>query len=292
MIIDCHYHLEERILTVPDLIGKMDESGIDRVALMGALNDPFPEPPAVGARIMQFLLRRKTLRGMGRLLSGNFNAEGNIRLLSGQTIVIYRDPDNAPVFAAADAHPGRFLGWIFVNPRGAKEQKAEAMKWMGHPACAGIKAHPFWHRYDPVELLPSAQIAAARGKPLILHAGFGSHGDIRALLARVPDLKLVLAHTAFPEFGDTWKEIRANRNVYVDLSQTSYVNRRTIREVVGFLGPERCLYGTDGPFGFHGKDGLFDYTVIKGWIEDIFRDGGVKRRILGENFAELVGIGD
>jgi len=53
------------------------------------------------------------------------------------------------------------------------------------------------------------------------------------------------------------------KNVYVDLSQTSYVSERATRDVVAYLGVERCLYGTDGPFGFHGGDGLFDYDFLK-----------------------------
>ena len=43
--------------------------------------------------------------------------------------------------------------------------------------------------------------------------------------------------------------IRDSPNVLVDLSQTSYVGRRMLRDVVGALGPDRCLYGTDGPYG-------------------------------------------
>jgi len=35
MVIDCHYHLEERLLTVNELLQKMDQSGVDKTALMG-----------------------------------------------------------------------------------------------------------------------------------------------------------------------------------------------------------------------------------------------------------------
>ncbi len=290
MIIDCHFHLEERLLSIPGLLRKMDENGIDRVALMGALNDPFPEPLTAGVKISQFLLKRKALRWMGRRLTATFNADGNIHLPTGQTIVIYPDPDNVPVFTAIETYPEKFIGWIFVNPRGKIDQKQQVLRWIDHPSCMGIKAHSFWHRYDPVELAPLAEIAAQRGKPLLIHAGFNGNGDFLALLNEVPGLKLILAHAGFPEFADTWKTVRGMKNVYVDLSQTSYLSRRTIRETVDFMGPERCLFGTDGPFGFHGRDGLFDMSVIKTWIETLFRDSGVRRRILGENFAEIAGI--
>jgi predicted TIM-barrel fold metal-dependent hydrolase len=80
------------------------------------------------------------------------------------------------------------------------------------------------------------------------------------------------------------------KNVFVDLSQTSYVNEKTLRKAVEYLGVERCLFGTDGPYGFHGSDGKFDYGLIKKRIENLFPDKGVQRRLLGENFAELAGI--
>ena len=76
----------------------------------------------------------------------------------------------------------------------------------------------------------------------------------------------------------------------MDLSQTSYVGAKTTREVVAFLGVKRCLYGTDGPFGFKGPDGLIDYGFIKNRIENLFQDKGVQALLLGQNFAQLVGI--
>ncbi len=35
MIIDCHYHFEPKLLTADKLLKKMDECGVDKVALMG-----------------------------------------------------------------------------------------------------------------------------------------------------------------------------------------------------------------------------------------------------------------
>ena len=44
------------------------------------------------------------------------------------------------------AHPDRFWGWVFVNPRAADPQ-AELERWAGEPGWIGVKAHPFWHRW-------------------------------------------------------------------------------------------------------------------------------------------------
>ena len=50
MVIDCHYHLEERVMNIQELLAEMDRAGIDKIALMGSKIAPFPEPP-------RFLLR-------------------------------------------------------------------------------------------------------------------------------------------------------------------------------------------------------------------------------------------
>lgn len=289
MIIDCHYHWDERILPREALLKKMDSVGIDKAALMGIVCDPFPEPAPFLVGALQMFLANRTTRGIGRALSAQFTPEGDIKIL-GKGYHIYPEPDNAPVFQAIKDYPERFLGWVFVNPRGKNDPVRELEKWQGALGFIGVKAHAFWHRYAPVELAGVAEKVAALKKPLILHAGFGAHGDFLALLDRVPDLKLILAHAAFPEYGDTWKAVKHMKNVSVDLSQTSYVGERATRDVVAYLGVERCLYGTDGPFGFHGSDGLFNYDFLKNRLERIFPDKGVQRRLLSQNFMELAGI--
>jgi len=289
MVIDCHYHWDERILPQDAMFKKINDSGIDKVALMGIICDPFPEPAPFLVGVLQLLLADRATRPIGRALSAQFTLQGDIKIL-GKGYRIYPDPDNAPVFKAVTEHPSRFLGWVFVNPRGKNDPIRELEKWQAAPGFIGVKAHPFWHRYAPVELAGVAEKAAALKKPLILHAGFGTHGDFKSLLDKVPDLKLILAHAAFPEYGDTWKVIKPMKNVYVDLSQTSYVSERATRDVVAYLGVERCLYGTDGPFGFHGGDGLFDYDFLKNRLKRIFPDKGVQERLLSQNFMELAGI--
>lgn len=290
MVIDAHFHLDEGLLTIPQMLQKMDGAGIDRTAIMASMVDPFPEPPAIIASMGQFMLKHRTFRRIGEALTSNFTPDGGINIL-GKVFKIYPDPDNRPIFQVAEQYPDRFLAWAFVNPMGMNDPLTEAKKWINHPACIGIKAHPFWHRYEPAHLIEVAALAA-KNKPLIIHAGFGKHGNFFPLVKEVPKLKLILAHCAFPEFRDTWQKILKMETIFLDLSQTSYVSSRTIRQVIDLLGPERCIFGTDGPFGIHGDDDLFDYSVIKTRIETLITDAGARRRILGENFAELTGLKD
>lgn len=288
MVIDCHYHLDERYLTIDELIKKMDEAGVEKTALMGAQIDPYPEPSRFLISLLLPMLTTRALRPVGKMFIANFTRDG-IKLM-GKEYPLYSDPDNAPVFDAVKRHPDRFLGWIFVNPHGKKDQAAEFEKWRKTKGVAGVKAHCFWNHHTPIELRPVAEKLASAGLPLILHLGYGPEGDYAALLKAVPELKLIMAHTGFPGYSDTWREIRSRKNVFVDLSQTSYVSPRTLRAAVEYLGADRCLFGTDGPFGFHGQDGKFDYGLIKRRIEAAFPDAGTRRRLLGDNFREIAGV--
>ena len=289
MVIDCHYHLEERVLTVDGLLREMDKCGIRKTALMGGMVEPFAEPPEFLIKALQILLERSALRGIGKALISNFTNQGDIKIL-GKPYQIYKDPDNNSVFEVVGKYPERFLGWVFVNPRGKKDQVAEFEKYKDHQGFVGVKAHSFWHRFQPVELAPVAVRLAKTGKPLLIHVGFGEEGNFEALLAKVPDLKLILAHAGFPGYADTWKKIKDRKNVYLDLSQTSYTSERATGKAVEYLGTDRLLFGTDGPFGFHGPDHTYDYGFIKRRIERMFPDIMIQEKLLGGNFAGITGV--
>lgn len=287
MIIDCHYHLDPGVQSIDELLKKMDSSGIDKVALMPAMNDRIPEVGASMIALLRFALVHKPLRWVARALSDNFTPEGHLKLPKG-VVRIYPDPDNAAVNKAIEDYPDRFLGWIFVNPKGNNDPVAEFERWKDRPGYIGVKAHPFWHRYDPVELVPVAQKAAEAGMPLLIHVGFGSHGDYGALVHRVPTVKLILAHTGFPGYADTWKDIRDRANLFVDLSQVAYVDESTTRRAIACLGADRCLFGTDGPYGHHGEDGGFDNGYIKRRIEELVPEAAAREKIFERNFTQLI----
>lgn len=289
MVIDCHYHLDERYLTVEEMISRMDASGIDRVALMGSMVDPFPEPAKLILGPLQFLIGRRLTRGITRGIIEKFTPEGDIIIL-GTPYRIYPHPDNTAVFDLAGKNAERFLAWVFVRPGSGIDPVQELDRWKKSPGFIGVKAHPCWHRFEPLKLLPVAERLASMSKPLLIHAGFNRNGDFMSLVKEVPGLRLVLAHAGFPEFSDTWKKIKNHKNIFVDLSQTAYVGESFTRRAVEYLGPERCFFGTDGPYGFHAEDGKFDFGFIKRRIERLFPDKGVQRRLLGANFAELAGI--
>ena len=287
MIIDCHYHFEQRLLAEDKLLKKMDECEVDKVALMGVINEPIPKPPEILLSIFRFSWSHRSFHFIAKAMSNSFTSEGDIKLPTG-IFQIHSSPINEAVFQAIDKYPDRFLGWAFINPLGSKDQVQELNKWMDHPGFIGVKAHPFWHRYEPIKLLPVAEQLSKIGKPLLIHAGYDSHGNYDALLKELPDLKLMLAHAGFPLYSETWNIIKNYKNVCIDLSQSSYLNDRMTKKAVDVLGVEKCHFGTDGPYGVHGDDDFFDYSFIKRRIEKLFPDEEIQKKLLGENFLEFI----
>jgi predicted TIM-barrel fold metal-dependent hydrolase len=289
MVIDCHYHLEESVLKVGELLEEMDKCGVKKTVLMGSMVESFKEPPKFLIDILQFMLENSTLRGIAKVMVSNFTDKGEVKIL-GKPYYIETDPDNAKIFDTVRKNPARFLGWIFVNPKGKRDQVTEFETYKDREGFVGVKEHPFWHHFQPVELAPVAEKLAKTGKPMLIHAGFGEEGNFEALLAKVPDLKLILAHAGFPEYADTWKKIKTRKNVYLDISKTSYTSERATREVADYLGVNRLFFGTDGPYGFHGPDHKYDYGFIKRRIQRMFPDINVQEKLLGKNFADLIGM--
>lgn len=287
MIIDCHYHLEPRLQPVEDLLRQMDQYEIERTVLMAAMLDPLPHTPNHIQYLLRFLLTHSSLRFLAKRLITRFTPEGNIKLPAG-VFKIYREPDNTPVFQTVEAYSDRFWGWVFVNPRGQKPALAEYELWRRHWGFVGVKAHPCWHCYPPSELIPIAEKLEQDRKPLLIHAGFDTHGDYQPLLNAVPNLKLILAHAGFPLFAQTWNHIRQFNNVYVDLSQSVYLDEKITRQAAAAVGVDRCLFGTDGPYGELNAQGMFDNGFLKRRIERLFPDQQIRQRLLGENFQELL----
>ncbi|HME50606.1 MAG TPA: amidohydrolase family protein [Candidatus Lokiarchaeia archaeon] len=277
------------MVSTDDLLAKMDGTGIDKIALMANMCGPLPYIKPSLEKVGRFLLTHSAFRGTGRKEFDKFTPDGDFILPSG-VVKILRDPDNQIVFDTIGQYPNKFLGWIFVNPKGNNDQLEEFNKWVNSSNVIGVKAHPFWHRFAPIELLPVAEQVAPLGKPMLLHLGFDNHGDYRALLKAVPELKLVLAHAAFPYYSTIWKQIKDLPNVFVDLSATSYVDETITKQAVRFLGVDKCFFGTDGPFGSPAPGGGFDLGMIKKRIERLFPDKTVQAKLMGDNFSKLIGL--
>ena len=287
MRVDMHAHLEPRMLAVDALLERMDGAQVDRVALIPTMNDPLPKTPERLLGVMRRLMRRGAGRALAELIHRSLlTPEGDLKL-NGEVFQIYARPDNQAVADVVARHPERLMGWIFLNPRNNPGVLDDLERWRQVPGIIGVKLHPHWHDYR-VELLgPVLRRAEELGLPVLIHLGFRARGDYRAIAEAYPELRLIAAHAGMPFFDDLWRAARSLKNLHVDLS-SPYLDERLVRDCVAAIGPERCMYGTDGPYGFHAPDGSYDYGEIAGWVERLPVTSKQRDGIFYDHFAALL----
>jgi predicted TIM-barrel fold metal-dependent hydrolase len=284
-VIDAHAHLEERMLDVPAMLRRMDASGVDRVVLIPCMNDPLPGTPERLLKVVRGLLCSPA-HVIARVLNAATMTGGGDLRLGRHIYKIYQRPDNATVAGLLGKHPDRFLGWIFLNPR-TGDALDELERWRGTKGYVGVKLHPHWHGWATHEALPIARRCEELGWPILIHLGFGDRGAWRVLADACPRLRLVFAHAGMPHFQRIWDHVRDDPRLFVDVS-SPYLDEPLVRRAVAAAGPERVLYGTDAPYGFHDQEGGYDYNAIKGWVERLpVRSPGIDR-VLGDNVLELL----
>ena len=291
-IIDSHAHLDPRMLDSDALIRRMDRHGVSKVALIPCMNDPLPHTPERLLSALRVVMKQRLTRPLAELIHrATMTASGDL-VLSGKVYRIYPRPDNQVVADALARHPGRLLGWIFLNPRSqpTRELLDDLERFRAVPGMLGVKLHPHWHDYQTELLTPLFQRLSELRLPALVHLGFGRRGDFRGLAQTFPKVPLICAHAGFPFYGDLWTVGKSLPNLYVDLS-SPYIDEALCRGAVAALGPSRCLYGTDAPYGFPAQppdEPGYDYGRIKGWIERLPVSSGEREAIFGDNLRALL----
>jgi predicted TIM-barrel fold metal-dependent hydrolase len=283
MIIDAHYHLEEEMETVDALLARMKENKVDRVALIPKMQQPVHVSGVVkkaGDLLPHLLMSRARFLGM-ILYNSTVTSDGRMSTL-GVKYDLYHEPDNHYIDVVLQQYLDKFYGWIFVNPKKA-DPLEEIAKWHGRQGWIGVKTHPFWHQC-PVALLDDTSAFCVENKlPLLMHlGGDDACGDFRYLPGRHPELKIIYAHAAVPHYRAVWEYAEIKQNIYIDLSSPIFTNESILSEAVDAMGAERCLFGTDGPYGGATQKRILDQ------VHRLNLTAGELDLILGGNFMRLI----
>lgn len=289
MIVDSHAHFEPRVLDLHRVVAKMDRAGVDRVALIAPINPPLPGPtPERLLAVLRALMSSSLTRPLAELAHRATMTSGGVRVGS-RILRVFAKPDNESVVAAVERYPSRFYGWIFLNPR-AGGALDELERWRSEPGMIGVKLHPHWHDYPIAELDPILRRCEELRMPVLIHLGFRAGGDYRHIAERYPRLAVISAHAGFPFYKDLWAHRRDAPNLYVDLS-SPYIDEELARGAVLAMGADRCLYGTDSPYGFHEEDGTYDWSEIRRWIDRMPLSSIERDRVYGDNFLAILAEG-
>ena len=285
MIIDCHFHVDETMLTLEQMIEGMDQNQVTKTALIAPMNETMFEVDSKIQHHIQNLFRSLILHAPpigfriydGLVRDGFFN-------LYGRSYKIFTKPNNDLVAAAIDRFPDRFLGWAAVNPK-IPESAEELPYYLNQPSFIGVKAHPFMHQYSIRALDPVAALCEEKGVPLIIHLS-SEKDSYQYLPDQYPKLKIIYAHAGLPFWKKLWKYAKDQPNVFVDTSG-DYLTPSIVKEAVEVLGYRKVLYGCDGPYGMK-QFNQYDYREKKSWIHSLPIPDQQKEYILGKNFLELI----
>lgn len=187
---------------------------------------------------------------------------------------------NASILAAMRRHPGRILGYCFVQPGNGAAALDEIDRCLD-AGMVGVKLYNQYFYNDPV-VFPIAERCIERKILFLGHSAHLTDPRTRAaqpktsdskvfceLSQRYPELMLILGHI---NGGGDWewsiKALRNCPNVYLDTSG-SVLENPTIERCVKELGHKRVLFATDMTMeGGVGK--LLSAQITAEQREDIF----------------------
>ncbi|MEH7225335.1 amidohydrolase family protein [Bacillus sp. JJ1566] len=286
MIVDCHFHIDETMLTLEKMIEGMDQNNVKKTALISPMNETMFEVESTYhqhnlQRLSRFLILHTPFIGL-QIYNGLVK-DGYLKLY-GNSYKIFASPRNDLVDAAIDRFPERFLGWAAVNPM-LPESLDEIEFYLKKPGFIGVKAHPFMHNYRIKELDRVAALCESKGFPMIIHLS-SEQDSYKYLPEKYPELKLIYAHAGLPFWKNLWMYSKDKPNVFVDTS-SDYLTPKIVEMAVETLGYRKILYGCDGPYGMK-KFNEYNYSEKKSWIELLQIPDYQKESILGKNFLELI----
>lgn len=160
---------------------------------------------------------------------------------------------NAETAAIVARAPGRFTGYLTVNPW--QDPAGELGKWGDDPRFGGIKLHPDLHDYPLTgrRYAPVWEFAQRTGCPVLTHTYDGSpYNDlpmVDEVAARFPGVVLLAGHSGATPLGfDRAIEVAQRRPGLVLEVCGSFNSGADIARMVGEVGADRVVYGSDFPF--------------------------------------------
>lgn len=160
---------------------------------------------------------------------------------------------NRTTAAAVDAHPGRFAGYLAVNPW--QDPETEIAAWAGDSRFVGVKLHPDLHTYPVTgdRYAPVWELARATGMPVLIHSWTGSPYNDPALIGAVaerhPDVVILMGHASGVKHGVDGAIEVAHRHPGVVLETCgTNITGRYVERMVGELGAAKVVFGSDFPF--------------------------------------------
>jgi hypothetical protein len=200
---------------------------------------------------------------------------------------------NRHIAEAADANPGRFIGYATANPNYPTEEvEAELEYWLSHHEwMRGVKIHPARHKYpiNGPRYRIAFEVANRHRVPVLSHTEGESEDALTSdpsLMAEVaeefPDLPILLGHAGLtpPGFRSAVGVAQRFPNLYLETC-SSYHAMGVIEYFSREVGADRVVFGSDAVY-LNQPAELGKVVYAKLSTEE-------KEMILGGNAARLFG---
>ena len=158
----------------------------------------------------------------------------------------------------------------------------------------GIKMHPYFQNFyvDEERMFPIYEVITEAGLILVMHSGYdfawervdraGPHRILK-VIENFPELKLVAAHSGGWEQWDMVEELLIGKRIFIETSfSSSFLKEEQFERLILKHSSDMVLFGTDTPWA-NQKKALQQFN--NSGIPD-----NIRRKILGENAAKLLGI--
>lgn len=191
---------------------------------------------------------------------------------------------NDEMLDAVKTYPGRFLGYVCINPYYRSEMEAESERCMVQQGVIGYKFHPGFSGapMDHPAYLDACGRAGKHHQPILIHVwGVGDVAMIKKLAELYPDTIFIMGHAGadFDGMAMACEVARIHPNAYIDtaLSVAYQGNAEFLAEGAG---ADKLLYGTDLPF--------FDMSHVFGKVALSTLTETEKQQVLGGNMQRII----
>jgi uncharacterized protein len=182
--------------------------------------------------------------------------------------------------------PDRLLTFVRLNPNYRQEARDALDRAIGELGYRGLKLHPTTTLAHPADE-PTVDLlhrCGEAGVPVLFHCGDDPYTTPQTLALaaeKAPDTAIVMGHMGgYFHVDDAISAAERYPNLYLETSAMPYPGK--IAEGVERAGPERVLFGSDGP----GCNPALEVAKVR--LAGL--DADAERLVLGGNAARLLGL--
>jgi uncharacterized protein len=264
MIIDSHQHL---MLPTDSQLLKMEKAGVDKTILF--CTAPHPE------RANNFEELKIEMGALYKILAGSNTKESNI----------CRMKDNIKILVdVLNKYPNKFYGFGSVPLElSLQETKEWVEKYIIANGLKGVGEFTPGSDSQIQQLEPIFQVLTDFPQlPIWIHTfnpvTLNGIKILMELTLKYQKVSVIYGHMGGYHWMDVLDFAKTVPNVYIDLSAA--FSTLAVRMAISEL-PERCLYGSDAPYG--------EPLLSRQLIEIVSPSSEVSNKILGENILKLIG---